>query len=283
MKHTYSIVCGLSAAAFTTLLATATSACRAEEAPAATATANVNLVSQYRFRGIDQTWGHPAIQGGADLSLASGVYAGVWASNVSGNSYPGGSLELDYYAGYNGKINDDWGYTLGGYGYWYPGANYDKAACPSAAFAAPCALPSQSLNTFELNAGLSWKWLSYKLSVSTGDYFGANASTGYSKGTHGTMYHDLTATWAIADDLSLVGHVGRTDVNASYGSLSPDYTDYRLAISKSYKGGWNASLALVGATNDAMFRPPTGGLSMANMDTRDLNRPVVVLQLGRTF
>lgn len=59
-------------------------------APAVTATANVNLVSQYRFRGIDQTWNRPAVQGGADLSLPSGVYAGVWASNVAGNSYPGG-------------------------------------------------------------------------------------------------------------------------------------------------------------------------------------------------
>jgi uncharacterized protein (TIGR02001 family) len=63
------------------------------EAPFVTATANINLVSQYRFRGIDQTWGRPAVQGGADLSLANGFYAGTWASNVSGNSYPGGSLE----------------------------------------------------------------------------------------------------------------------------------------------------------------------------------------------
>jgi uncharacterized protein (TIGR02001 family) len=252
-------------------------------APAVTATANINLVSQYRFRGIDQTWGRPAVQGGADLSLPSGVYAGVWASNVSGNSYPGGSLELDYYAGYNGKINDDFSYTVGGYGYWYPGANYDKSACPSAAFSAPCSLPSQSLNTFELNAGVTWKWLSYKLSVSTGDYFGANVSTGYSKGTRATMYHDVTATWALADDLSLAGHIGRTDVKAMYGNVSPDYTDYRVALTKTFTGGWNVSAAAVGATNDTFFRPPTGGLSAANGDTRELNRPVLVLQVGRSF
>jgi hypothetical protein len=72
-------------------------------------------------------------------------------------------------------------------------------------------------------------------------------------------------------------------VKANYGSLSPDYTDYRLALSKTWTAGWNASLAVVGATNDAFFRPPTGGLSLANGDTRDLNRPVVVLQLGRAF
>lgn len=255
----------------------------APAAPAMTATTNINLVTQYRFRGIDQTWGTPAVQGGVDLSLASGIYAGLWASNVSGNSYPGGNLELDYYAGYNGKINDDLSVTVGGYGYWYPGANFNKAVCPSAAFSAPCSLPSQSLNTFELNAGVTWKFVSYKLSVSTGDYFGANTSTGYSKRTRGTMYHDITATWAIADDLSLVGHIGLTDVKATYGSVNPDYSDYRVALSKTFSGGWNTSAAIVGASNNTFFRPPAGGLSMANADTRELNKPVLVLQVGRTF
>src|SRR5579862_2377987 len=91
--------------------------------PFVTATANINIVSDYRFRGIDQTWGKPAVQGGADLAWASGFYLGTWLSNVSGNSYPGGNLEVDYYGGYNGKFDDDFGFTVGGYGYWYPGAN----------------------------------------------------------------------------------------------------------------------------------------------------------------
>jgi uncharacterized protein (TIGR02001 family) len=252
-------------------------------APSLAATANINLVSQYRFRGIDQTWGRPAAQGGADLAWASGFYAGVWASNVSGNSYPGGNLEVDVYGGYNGKVGDDLSWTAGGYGYWYPGANYSRSACPSALFPAPCAMPSQRLNTFELNAGVTWKWISYKLSVSTGDYFGAGPSTGYSRRTRGTMYHDLTGTWPLADDLSLAAHVGRTDVRAMYGSIDPDYTDYRVALSKTFPGGWNVSAAVVGATNDALYRPPTGGLSLANGDTRELNKPVLVLQAGRSF
>jgi len=271
-----------SLAAFGVLLVA--SPTQAADTPAFSATANASLVSQYRFRGIDQTWGKPAVQGGADANWASGFYAGIWASNVSGNSYPGGSLELDYYGGYNFKVNDDLTFTAGGYGYWYPGANVNKAACPSAAFSGPCNLPSQSFNTFELNAGATWKWLSYKLSVSTTDYFGANPSTGYSKRTRGTMYHDITVTWPLADDMSLVGHLGHTEVPASYGgNINPDYTDYRVALSKTFSGGWNVSAAAVGATNDAFFRPPTGGLSAANGDTRSLNRPVLVLQAGRTF
>src|ERR1035437_4409760 len=48
-----------------------------------TFTGNVGLVSQYIFRGLTQTNAHPAIQGGADYSHASGFYAGTWLSNIS--------------------------------------------------------------------------------------------------------------------------------------------------------------------------------------------------------
>ncbi len=290
--NSYRILSGASVLAFSALVlspqahaADAPDAAASAPAPApfVTATTNVNIVSDYRFRGIDQTWGKPAVQGGADLTLANGIYAGVWASNVSGNSYPGGSLEMDYYAGYNGKFNDDFGFTVGGYGYDYPGANFDKSACPSAAYPAPCTPPSQSLNTFELNAGVSWKWISYKLSVSTGDYFGANASTGYSGHTSGTLYHDLSATWAITDDISLVGHVGHTDVKATYAGVNPDYTDYRVTLSKTFTGGWSVSAAGAGANNNRFYRPPVGGLSYGNGDTRNVNKPVLILQAGRTF
>lgn len=240
-------------------------------APVHTFTANVNLVSEYRFRGIDQTWGKPALQGGFDYAHADGWYAGVWASNVSGNSYPGGNLEVDYYAGYNGKINDDLGWTVGALGYWYPGANFNKAAVPSA---------DQKFDNFELNVGVTWKFISYKLSVATTDYFGANTKTGYSDGTKGSMYHDLSINYPLADDLTLGFHIGRTDVKAKFGSVDPDYTDYKLSIAKTFKDGWNASLAYVKSSNDAFFKNTA---SFANGDTRDLNKGVVVLQAGRTF
>lgn len=250
-----------------------------------TVTTNINLVSHYRFRGIDQTWGKPALQGGIDATWRQSWYAGLWASNVSGNSYPGGNLELDYYGGYNGKLSENMGYTIGGYGYAYPGANVSHAACPSAAYAAPCALPSQRFDTVEFNVGLNWRWISYKLSVSTTDYFGANRRTGYSGDTRGTRYHDLTLNMPLSDSLSLVGHVGRTEVHSRYGSdaMTASYNDYRLTLNKLWRNGWNASLAWVSATNDTFFRPPSGGLSAANSSSRALNRQSVVAQVGRSF
>ena len=55
----------------------------ADAAPAPLFTANVALVTNYLYRGISQTGGKPAIQGGFDYAHSSGFYAGVWGSNIS--------------------------------------------------------------------------------------------------------------------------------------------------------------------------------------------------------
>ncbi|MBS0400857.1 MAG: hypothetical protein JSS18_00015 [Proteobacteria bacterium] len=246
--------------------------------------ANLNLVSDYRFRGIDQTWGRPALQGGVDWAGFGGWYAGLWASNVSRRSYPGGGVEIDLYAGFNGSFGDGGSFTAGVYGYLYPGANLRDADCPSAAFAPPCgALPSQRWNTLELNAGIGWHWLAYKLSVSVTDYFGAMARVGYSGGTRGTLYHDLSATAPLRDRLNLILHAGWTDIRATLNGWDPSYADWRAALALSLDGGWNGSIGVVGASNDRFFRPPTGGLSLTDDATRALNRTAVVLQVGRSF
>jgi uncharacterized protein (TIGR02001 family) len=247
------------------------------DAPASphTFTSNVNLVSDYRFRGLEQTWGKPALQGGFDYTHASGVYAGVWGSNVSGNSYAGGNLELDAYAGYNGKFGGDFGWTAGGYGYYYPGANNDKQATPGA--------NSQAYDTFELNAGVNWKWISYKLSYAATDYFGANTGTGYADDTKGTLYHDLSVNYPVLSNLTLNLHIGRTDYAAEYASgVNPDYTDYKLGASKTFQGGWNVTASYVQATNDTAYTN-VQSLSTTVPDTRGVNQGTVVVQVGRTF
>jgi hypothetical protein len=87
------------------------------EASPHTFTGNLNLVSEYRYRGISQTNNKPAVQGGFDYAHASGVYVGTWASNVSWLSDGGGgtvsnSLEWDIYGGYKGAVGD-FGYDVG--------------------------------------------------------------------------------------------------------------------------------------------------------------------------
>jgi uncharacterized protein (TIGR02001 family) len=52
----------------------------AKPEPDWTFASNVGLYSPYVFRGLTQTNGKPAVQGGFDLSHKSGFYVGTWAS-----------------------------------------------------------------------------------------------------------------------------------------------------------------------------------------------------------
>ena len=75
------------------------------EASPHTLTGNLGLFSSYRFRGIDQTFNKPALQGGIDYSHSSGIYVGNWNSNVnSGAGFPEGNLEMDFYGGWKNDI-----------------------------------------------------------------------------------------------------------------------------------------------------------------------------------
>ncbi len=254
----------------------------ADAAPASphTFTANVALVSNYIFRGLSQTFGKPAIQGGMDYAHASGVYAGLWGSSISSQQYAGGNTELDYYFGYNGKINDDWGWTAGFYGYAYPGANY-KNALPAGTY------PDQTYNTEEVNAGVSWKWVSLKLSNTTSDFFGANTKTGYTSGSKNSTYLDLTANIPLPQDFTLLLHVGQQDVKTKLatanaaGATNPDYTDYKIGISKAFKDGWTVGLAHSKASNSSYYDKTAG--VMDSTKTHDLGSGVTVLSVSRVF
>jgi len=79
-------------------------------------TGNVALTSDYMFRGLTQTWGGPAIQGGGDLAMRNGFAAGFWASSISDKSYPGAALELDLYTSFGAAFDDDWSWRTGIYG-----------------------------------------------------------------------------------------------------------------------------------------------------------------------
>lgn len=76
---------------------------------------NIGVLSSYNLRGITNVPENKdaTIQGGLDYSHASGFYVGWWGSTLNyGDDLPNG-FENDFYAGYNGSINDDLGYTAG--------------------------------------------------------------------------------------------------------------------------------------------------------------------------
>src|SRR5262249_2993603 len=129
---------------------------------------NMTLVTEYRFRGIDQTFGKPALQGGFDYSHESGVYLGNWNSNVSqGAGYPGGNIEMDFYGGWK-KAFGDFGIDVGAIYYYYPGSD---ASLLGAANPHSSKTNSGTVHNLEGYVGASWKWLSVKWSHSLSDYF----------------------------------------------------------------------------------------------------------------
>tara|TARA_Y100000768_G_scaffold306236_1_gene240242 strand:+ start:363 stop:998 length:636 start_codon:yes stop_codon:yes gene_type:complete len=86
-------------------------------------TANVSLTSNYVWRGVSQTGDELAIQGGFDYAGESGVYAGIWGSNVSFNyefDASAGGNEFDVYGGYANDMFD-----VGFVSYQYPGNSSD--------------------------------------------------------------------------------------------------------------------------------------------------------------
>ncbi|MEX2327920.1 MAG: TorF family putative porin, partial [Pseudomonadales bacterium] len=88
----------------------------AGQAGAVETSGNVSIATDYAFRGISQTNENATIQGGIDLVADSGLYLGIWASNVNFD----GSIELNFYAGYAGSFNEMVNYDLGILRYEYP-------------------------------------------------------------------------------------------------------------------------------------------------------------------
>ncbi|HET8656667.1 MAG TPA: TorF family putative porin [Longimicrobiaceae bacterium] len=94
--------------------------------PTSWLSANVALTSDYVFRGISQTQGEPAIQGGIDVKHPSGLYAGTWGSSVNfGEGLEGGrraEMELDVYGGLARSLAGLVDFDVGALYYAYPGA-----------------------------------------------------------------------------------------------------------------------------------------------------------------
>ncbi|HXZ53532.1 MAG TPA: TorF family putative porin [Burkholderiales bacterium] len=184
--------------------------------PPYTFTGNVSLASEYLYRGIAQTRGKPAIQGGFDFAHSSGFYLGTWGSNISwiSDSVPGSSasMEWDVYGGYKGSFAKDFGYDVGALTYIYPGTGFG----------------SFDPNTTEIYGALSWKWLTAKYSYSVTKLFGwVNPTTG--EDSKGSGYFDLTGNFDLGSGFTLVAHGGYQDVR-HYGDAS--YTDWKLGATK---------------------------------------------------
>ncbi|WP_299199975.1 TorF family putative porin [uncultured Amphritea sp.] len=180
--------------------------------------ATVSLVSDYVYNGVSNTDNDPTLQGSVDWYNDAGFYAGVWASGLDEGFYSSAEVEIDYYAGYAGSINDDFGYDLGYAFYTYPGAN-DAGA--------------------ELNYGELYGSVTYKESTTAK----VQLSDNYSGEIGNSVVVSLSHTISLPEDFSLTldaAHTKLLDDKAAayYGSDAGDdsYTNWGISVAKSVAG-----------------------------------------------
>jgi uncharacterized protein (TIGR02001 family) len=215
-------------------------------------TGNVSLVSDYRFRGLSQTFEEPALQGGFDYAHSSGFYLGNWNSSISDTFYAGSPLEMDFYAGYKPAFGDITG-DVGILYYYYPGSNAPGIG---------------KIDNTELYVGAGWKWLSLKYFHAISDFFGL-------PDTKNSNYIDFTANVPFGSGWGLVGHVGRQKVK---NISDADYTDYKIGLTKDIRG-WVLGAAFVDTDAEQAVYSPLN----ARGESKFIGDSTVVFSVGKTF
>ncbi|HUP91525.1 MAG TPA: TorF family putative porin [Solimonas sp.] len=208
-------------------------------------TGNVGAFSEYMFRGIEQSNG-VAVQGGLDLGLDIGAYAGTWVSNTKFPGYSVGnvSYETDLYAGYTKKWGD-FGVDVGAVYYYYR--------------------DDTRLNTIEGYIGALLGPATIKLFY-TPEYFGAPDPGSTDPDDRGDgLYLTASAAFPLNATVTLTPQVGysKGDGVQSFvlsafepgpdgvfgtGDEDPDdnYFDYSLTLAKTLDAGFTFSFAVIG-------------------------------------
>jgi uncharacterized protein (TIGR02001 family) len=158
------------------------------------------------------------VQGGIDYAHSSGFYVGNWNSSVSSSVYTNGSgVESDLYAGWKKDIYKGLTLDVGSYNYFYPRATTTAAT-------------GSNFDTYEGFVGLGYGPVSVKYNRTLGNgYFG----TANARGSEYFQADFAQPLVYISKNLSLLAHVGRTNVA---NSSSLDYTDYNVGVGYNLQG-----------------------------------------------
>jgi uncharacterized protein (TIGR02001 family) len=237
----------------------------AEPTPEHTFTGNIAVVTDYRFRGISQTFKEPAVQGGFDYAHSSGFYLGNWNSNVSGNQYNNGAgLEMDFYGGYKFAPVQDVNLDIGLLYYYYPGAKIGSTGV--------------KYNNGEIYASGSYKWFTAKYSYGLTDFFGLRSQTspvGPRGDSKGSGYLDLSANFEVYEKTTLTLHAGRQWVH-NYSELN--YNDYKIGVARDF-GFATLGFAVIGTNADKALYTVADGSGRS----KKVGETTAVLSLSKTF
>jgi uncharacterized protein (TIGR02001 family) len=194
--------------------------------------ANVGAVSDYRFRGITQTYGGAALQVGVDYSHSSGLYVGNWNSNINeGAGYPSSHIESDIYGGFKKSFND-LTIDVGVITYLYSNSNSSNAVTANRMLTNARTGNSArgDVDNTEVYGALSWKWLTVKYSHALSNYFSM-------PDTSGTNYLDFSGGWDLGNGWGVNAHVGLLRYKGlNSATVNGDYNDYKIGVTKEAMG-----------------------------------------------
>ncbi|RZV34964.1 MAG: hypothetical protein EX262_03315 [Sphingomonadaceae bacterium] len=205
---------------------------------------NVALVSDYRFRGVSFSDGDIALQGGIDLGHPSGLYAGTWASTISGGS-DFGELELDVYAGWSGDVSDGVTLDVGLLYYIYPTGD---APGVDTDYFEPYASIGTTLGPVGATVGVAYAWEQDSLGGGDNLYLYTDfelgipqtpitltAHLGYTDGVFATALDGDSFDWGIGVSYAITGNLslGLNYVDTQGPSIE-DFTDAGFFASITY-------------------------------------------------
>lgn len=169
---------------------------------AGSVTANIGVVSEYHFRGVQQTSDASASAG---LNYSNGgFYAGTWAADVNDG------LEIDFFGGYNFNLTDKLSGSLGFTTYQYTG-DFDS-------------------EYNEVNLGLSYGMLSANYAIGTR---GDDADLGIVE----TDYTFLSVTLSYQGFYGTFGTYGdETDGEYFEAGWSTTISEFSVGVSTIFSG-----------------------------------------------
>ena len=191
------------------------------------------VTSDYRFRGITQTQNDPAVQAGFTLSHSSGVYGGLWGSNVNFGT-PDPHLEIDPFIGYSTTLDGFASKPVLDVGVWY--YNYPSAS---------------DLNWAELYGKLT-----FKNALTEGDSILTNINyTNDYAGVKADSWN-INVGYSVPFGATGFGGVANVGYTTMDDKVLPDgkdnYVDWKVGVNYGFKSisGASAELAAVGTNID---------------------------------
>lgn len=144
------------------------------------------------------------------------------------------------------------------------------------------ARPDQKYDFAEANVFVGYKWASVKYSQTLNDLLGFNEKTGFDGSTKGSTFTEINADIPLMETGFVLGlHAGHQRVKATAGGIGAGFNEYRIALSKTFDGGWMGAVQLTENTNTAFYNGTRSNLN--ENDLRDTGKRRLAVSVTKLF